>query len=350
LTQHSWCNIRATFTLVAISLSLFALSSSAFAQSKAVYLTTGERFQGDVTARDKQFLVLKLESETATIPLTIIDKIVDMVEERKLSILLVESEEIADLLLERINSGEKFETIVRKYSYHPSAPGGGNIGFVRREELEKPLSDAAFALNTSEVSKPIRGVFGVYLIKMIDKRMVEPSEEEQVGKVELFKKTSARAAITISVCRFKDNSPQARRENLGDALARRLTEELNSLGFGATFVEAEIPPEQSQTPQPMYIARGEVGERDEVFALAMTVMQTGSKKIVFDRAITANSAADYERAISKLTAEICEGLDKGFPEMKESPKEPEKKESTPEQQPEQPEAPKPPEKLEQPEK
>jgi hypothetical protein len=326
------------------------LSLPAFAQSKVVYLTTGERFQGDVTARDEQFLVLKLEGETATIPLTIIDRIVDMVEERKVSILLVESEEIADLLLERINSGEKFENIVRKYSYHPSAPGGGNIGFVRREELEKPLSDAAFALNTTgEVSKPIRGLFGAYLIKLTEKRMVEPSEEEQAGKVELFRKTSERAAITLSVCRFKDNSPQARQENLGDALARRLTEELNSLGFGATFIETEIPPEQFQTPQPMYIVQGEVGEKDEIFALAITVTKTESKKVLFDRAITATSAADYERAISRLIAEICEGLDKNFPEIKEPPKEPEKKESTPEkesEQPKQPEQSEPPEKIE----
>jgi hypothetical protein len=301
-----------------------------------VYLATGERFKGDVSERDEQFIVLKLEGGTATIPLTIITKIVDMVEERKVSILLVESEEKADFLHERISSGEAFENIARKYSHHPSAPGGGDIGFVRREELDKPLSDAAFALNAiGEVSKPVRGLFGVYLIKLIDKRMVEPSEEEQAGKVELFGKTSARRVVTLSVCRFKDNSPQARRESLGDALAHRLTDELNSLGFDATFVENETLLEQSRTPQPIYVVQGEVGENDEIFALAITVTQTDSKKTLFNRAITATSAADYEQAICKLVTEICEGLDKGFPEIKEPSTEEPEKEPAAEKQPEQ---------------
>jgi hypothetical protein len=345
LRQHKLCPLRSLLLIAA--LSLVAVCSPAYAQSKVVYLTTGERLKGDITARDEQFLTLKMEGAVATIPLTIVTKIVDMIEERKLSILLVESEDMADFLRDRILSGEAFEDIARKYSRHPSAPGGGNIGFVRKEELEKPLSDAAFALKPGEISKPVAGLFGAYLVRMADKRMVEPSEKEP-EKVEVIKKETGRAAITVSVSKFKDNSPQPREERLADSLARRFADDLTSFGFSVTREEKETAQttEPPQSPKSTYIIGGEAGEKDGIFALSITVTHTASNKTVFSTAITANSKEDYDSSISKLMEEIAGGLDKGFPQTGEPPKEPEKKEPTSEKQSEQPKAPEPPEKPE----
>ena len=70
----------------------------------------------------------------------------------------------------RIEDGESFETLARKYSQGPSARNGGNLGFVKRGAMVPEFEAAALALNPEEVSHPITSEFGLHLIELIERR------------------------------------------------------------------------------------------------------------------------------------------------------------------------------------
>lgn len=88
----------------------------------------------------------------------------------KASHILVNTKEEADLIKSKLNNGESFENLAKKYSKCPSGKEGGDLGYFRRGEMVKPFEDAAFNLPIGSVSSPVRTQFGWHLIKVYDKR------------------------------------------------------------------------------------------------------------------------------------------------------------------------------------
>jgi peptidyl-prolyl cis-trans isomerase SurA len=93
-------------------------------------------------------------------------KIPDVNKERK--------NEIKNQLLDfkkRIEGGESFNDLARKYSMDPgSGPGGGELGFFKRGELAPEYEAAALRLSPGEIAKPIESQFGFHLIQLIERR------------------------------------------------------------------------------------------------------------------------------------------------------------------------------------
>jgi len=65
-----------------------------------------------------------------------------------------------------LKQGKDFAELAKKYSEGPSRTSGGELGWFTRGMMVKPFEDAAFALKPGEVSKPVRTVFGLHLIKV----------------------------------------------------------------------------------------------------------------------------------------------------------------------------------------
>lgn len=76
----------------------------------------------------------------------------------------------------KIVEGSSFEDMAKKYSEGPSAPEGGYLGEFQREDMVKPFSDAAFALEEGEMSEPVKTQFGWHLIK-VDKKTEKSLKE-----------------------------------------------------------------------------------------------------------------------------------------------------------------------------
>jgi len=72
-------------------------------------------------------------------------------------------------LRERIQSGDSFEELAMEYSDDNSAINGGYLGSFGPGEMTYAFEDAAFALETGEVSEPVVTPFGIHLIRLDSK-------------------------------------------------------------------------------------------------------------------------------------------------------------------------------------
>lgn len=88
----------------------------------------------------------------------------------KASHILVDTKEEADLIKSKIDNGESFEMLAKKYSKCPSGENGGDLGYFQRGQMVKPFEDAAFNLPVGQVSAPLKTQFGWHIIKVYDKK------------------------------------------------------------------------------------------------------------------------------------------------------------------------------------
>ena len=92
-------------------------------------------------------------------------------EEVKARHILVESEEKAKEIYEKIAHGEDFLKMAKQFSKDPgSKEDGGDLGYFARGRMVPQFEEAAFKLQKGEVSLPVQSQFGWHLIKVEDKR------------------------------------------------------------------------------------------------------------------------------------------------------------------------------------
>jgi peptidyl-prolyl cis-trans isomerase SurA len=73
-------------------------------------------------------------------------------------------------LRKRILEGEKFSTLAVLYSEGPSAPKGGEIGFLGKGELDPAYAKTAFSLKEGGISTIVESSFGFHIIQLIERR------------------------------------------------------------------------------------------------------------------------------------------------------------------------------------
>jgi peptidyl-prolyl cis-trans isomerase SurA len=77
----------------------------------------------------------------------------------------------ANTLIDSINQNHlSFEEAAKQYSQDPgSAASGGDLNYTKRGSLLPVYEKMAFSLNIGEVSSPIESVFGIHIIKLVDR-------------------------------------------------------------------------------------------------------------------------------------------------------------------------------------
>ena len=73
-------------------------------------------------------------------------------------------------LRKRIVNGESFSTLAVLYSEGPSAPRGGDIGYMGKGELDPAYAKAAFSLKKGGISTIVESGFGYHIIQLIDRK------------------------------------------------------------------------------------------------------------------------------------------------------------------------------------
>jgi peptidyl-prolyl cis-trans isomerase SurA len=92
---------------------------------------------------------------------------------------------------EGLKAKEDFSSLASQYSESPSASVGGDMGYLKSGEMDRPIEDAAKTLPIGGVSQPIRTQEGAYIIKLLDMTPASPLSLEEVKpriQDRLFKK------------------------------------------------------------------------------------------------------------------------------------------------------------------
>ncbi|MDR0887868.1 MAG: peptidyl-prolyl cis-trans isomerase [Candidatus Methanoplasma sp.] len=93
-----------------------------------------------------------------------------MVKQVNASHILVKSETEAKTLKAKIQGGEKFADVAKKYSTCPSGKTGGSLGWFGRGQMVAPFETAAFNAQKGDLVGPVRTEFGYHLILVVDQK------------------------------------------------------------------------------------------------------------------------------------------------------------------------------------
>jgi peptidyl-prolyl cis-trans isomerase C len=95
--------------------------------------------------------------------------------------ILVESEEKAKEIYEKIAHGAEFAQMAKQFSKDPgSKDDGGDLGYFGRGRMVPQFEEAAFKTAKGDVSLPVKSQFGWHLIKVEDKRQRGAPPFEQI--------------------------------------------------------------------------------------------------------------------------------------------------------------------------
>ena len=77
---------------------------------------------------------------------------------------------LAERLTEQMQQGARFSAVAQQFSQSATAAVGGDIGWVRPEQLSPELGKAVAQMRPGELSPPIRAGAGYYLLLVLDRR------------------------------------------------------------------------------------------------------------------------------------------------------------------------------------
>lgn len=102
-------------------------------------------------------------------------------EEIKVSHILVETEEKAKEVQNRLKKGENFAKLAKELSKDEgSKASGGEIGYITPGQLVPEFEDKAFSMKMKEISGPVKTQFGWHIITVLDKRPAQVPSKEKV--------------------------------------------------------------------------------------------------------------------------------------------------------------------------
>ncbi len=94
--------------------------------------------------------------------------------------ILVEDEETANEIKEKLDKGEDFEKLAKEYSTDTDTKEkGGDLGFFSKGEMVKEFEEIAFSLKVGEISEPVKTQYGYHIIKVEDRKEEKEANYEE---------------------------------------------------------------------------------------------------------------------------------------------------------------------------
>lgn len=87
--------------------------------------------------------------------------------------ILVEDEDEAQDIQDKLANGEDFEELAKEHSKDGSSQAGGDLGFFPRGQMVKEFEEVAFTLDTDEISDIVETEHGYHIIKVEEKKEAE---------------------------------------------------------------------------------------------------------------------------------------------------------------------------------
>jgi parvulin-like peptidyl-prolyl isomerase len=126
--------------------------------------------------------------------------------------ILVETEDEAKKVVERLKNGEDFATLAKELSKDSgSAAQGGDLGFVPRGSFVETVDEAVFSLPLGQVSDPIQSDFGWHVVEVLEReeRELSPVDYSRIQRQAYSDwLTTARTAANIQDFWSTDKAPK----------------------------------------------------------------------------------------------------------------------------------------------
>ncbi|MGB7617150.1 MAG: peptidylprolyl isomerase, partial [Pseudolabrys sp.] len=112
-----------------------------------------------------------------------------------------EAEDKVKAVIVRLKKGEDFAKVATEVTEDPSGKAnGGDLGYFTKEQMVPEFSDAAFKLETGQISEPVKTQFGWHVIKVEDKRTKQaPKFEDVKAQIENFVVRKAQAELVTKL-------------------------------------------------------------------------------------------------------------------------------------------------------
>ncbi|SFB95455.1 foldase protein PrsA [Bacillus sp. OV322] len=92
--------------------------------------------------------------------------------------ILLKDEKTAKEIKQKLDKGEKFEDLAKKYSQDPgSASKGGDLGWFGAGQMVPEFENATYALKKGEISGPVKSQNGYHIIQLLDKKAKKPYKD-----------------------------------------------------------------------------------------------------------------------------------------------------------------------------
>ena len=229
-------------------------------------------------------------------------------ERRRAQHILVESEELANDLLEQINQGADFVELAKANSEDSSSSEeGGDLGFFEKELMGAEFDEAAFAMNIGDVSDVVATDYGYFhIIKLTD---IEAETMQAFNEVEeqlaaLYIKNAKEKMLFSSLEEFINLSYEESLDMVADQFGLEL-QSSDYFGNGSSQYDAKFV---ASAFSPSVIDDGENSEVMEIDSEKFVVLALSDLQSERERDLS-EVEDQIESALKTATAkEVIEGI------------------------------------------
>lgn len=130
--------------------------------------------------------------------------------------ILVDTQEEAKALKDKIDKGADFAQLAKENSKDPgSKDDGGNLGYFGHGQMVPQFEEVVFKLKKGEVSDPVKTQFGWHLVKLEDRRVKQPPAfdivKDRIIQSMLLKKAQQTAIALRSKAKIEVVDPEIKK-------------------------------------------------------------------------------------------------------------------------------------------
>ncbi|MFC4323584.1 peptidylprolyl isomerase [Litchfieldia salsa] len=145
-------------------------SMEAVRQDLSLYLVTEKLLKERITITDEEMTTYFEENKETYA----------QAEQIEASHILVEDEETASEVVQKLDEGEDFAELAKTYSTDTTnASSGGDLGYFGKGEMVAEFENVAFNLELNTISDPVKTEYGYHIIKVTDKKAAAEADFEQ---------------------------------------------------------------------------------------------------------------------------------------------------------------------------